>query len=96
MQTVEDSVRQSNQVDDTRRTFQPSDLNQSKLTEQQNSVERAQWDRGQAIEQPAEENSLWDDPDMVPVPVMPVFSDNSMTYDVNDNQHNDGSRHEIR
>jgi hypothetical protein len=42
---------------------------------------------------------LWDDPDMVPVPVIPVFSDNSMTYDVNENNnqnHLDDGNHAIR
>ena len=28
---------------------------------------------------------------MVPVPVIPVFSDNSMTYDVTENQNQDGA-----
>ena len=27
---------------------------------------------------------MWDDPDMVPVPVLPVFSDNSISYDAHE------------
>ena len=31
-----------------------------------------------------DEPSVWDDPDLVPVPVVPAFSDQNMSYEVND------------
>ena len=37
-----------------------------------------------AAEEEANEPSVWDDPDMVPVPVLPVFSDNSISYDAHE------------
>ena len=46
--------------------------------------DRKQWNRDVEIEERSQqqEASLWDDPDLVPVPVLPQFSENSMTYEV--------------
>lgn len=41
------------------------------------------------------EASLWDDPELVPVPVLPAFSDNSMTYEVQENAGGKDSVHRV-
>ena len=63
------------------------------MTEPQVSSDRKRWGGGQTeIEEKSQqqEASLWDDPDLVPVPVLPQFSDNSLTYEVQGNDENDG------
>lgn len=69
-------------VQESKRTFQPSEANNvSRVTDQQPS-ERPKWQLEETKEEPGQESSLWDDPDLVPVPVLPDFNDNSMTYEV--------------
>ena len=79
-------------VNDTKRTFQPSDANndESRMTEQP-STDRQRW--GRPAQQPmqaqanvlaSQDGNLWDDPDMVPVPVLPQFSENSIHYEAHD------------
>lgn len=66
---------------------------QSRMTDQKPASERQQWNKGNEPTQEAgkggdatqNEASLWDDPDLVPVPVLPSFSDNSLTYEVQEN-----------
>ena len=63
------------------------------MTDPQVPSDRKQWNREPEIEEKSQqqEASLWDDPDLVPVPVLPQFSDNSVTYEVeanDDDEHN--------
>ena len=64
------------------------------MTDPQAPSDRKQWDRGQdLIEERSQqqEASIWDDRDLVPVmPVLPQFSDNSVNYEVQGNDENDG------
>ena len=87
----------------TKRTFEPSSDNindVSKISEPKSSVDRAAWNRAdpanQAHEAQKDEPSLWDDPDLVPVPVLPAFSDNSVNYEVHNNGENSLQTQELR
>ena len=72
-------------VNETKRTFQPSDANNdSRVTEEVSERQRWNSKPNNKTQPEQEDNSLWDDPDMVPVPVLPVFSDNSIVYEVQD------------
>lgn len=42
------------------------------------------------------DESLWDDPDLVPVPVLPSFSENSLTYEVEENGENTMNAQQLR
>jgi len=42
------------------------------------------------------EESLWDDPDLVPVPVLPTFSDHSVNYEVQVNGENTMNAQQLR
>ena len=64
-------------VEESKKTFQPDSINQS---QSQSKVSHP----APPNEEEANEPSVWDDPDMVPVPVLPVFSDNSISYDAHE------------
>ena len=64
-------------VEESKKTFQPDSINQS---QSQSRVSHL----APPNEEEANEPSVWDDPDMVPVPVLPVFSDNSISYDAHE------------
>lgn len=51
------------------------------MTDQQPSADRKLWNRGA---QASQDNSLWDDPDMIPVPGLHVFSENSMIFEAHE------------
>mmetsp|Transcript_16559 Transcript_16559/g.22361 ORF Transcript_16559/g.22361 Transcript_16559/m.22361 type:complete len:102 (-) Transcript_16559:1784-2089(-) len=67
---------------ESRRTFQPSEANNMSGMTEHVSERRSKWQLEETKEEPGQESSLWDDPDLVPVPVLPDFNDNSVTYEV--------------
>ena len=67
-------------VEESRKTFQPDSIRQSQSQSKVSQLVPPE-------EQSANEPSVWDDPDMVPVPVLPVFSENSMSYDAHETTH---------
>ena len=68
------------QAEGTKGTYQPSDLhNVSGFTEpSQRPSERTKWNREEPKQASQVENTIWDDPDLVPVPVMPDFTEQSI------------------
>lgn len=77
---LEQRERDLQAVEESRKTFQPDSIRQSQSKGKVPPLAPPE-------EQSANEPSVWDDPDMVPVPVLPVFSDNSISYDAHETTH---------
>ena len=74
-------VAAAENVDQSRSYFQASEVHdQSRMTDQKAPSERQQWNKEQEAQE--QEASIWDDPDLVPVPVLPDFGDTSLQYEV--------------